>query len=139
MGQLQATSAPPQSASIFYTDDFFRYYGSPRSAAAKPVPVAPEPPAARRQPQEDDPEAHQQLVKGTVRLKLLAELREEQFGVAETAANRLNGWAGTQKVFATPCGIEQNLVQRCYAAPPGGDLLRCGTAVEAYALCTAVA
>ncbi|CAK9050800.1 Hypothetical protein SCF082_LOCUS27964 [Durusdinium trenchii] len=42
------------------------------------------------------------------------------------------GWAQELQKRTVPCLAEQQEVERCYAAPPGGDQLRCGPVVDAY-------
>eukprot|EP00913_Durusdinium_trenchii_P020104 g18892.t1 len=55
-------------------------------------------------------------------------------GQSGAAAQRIGSWAQELQKRTVPCLAEQQEVERCYAAPPGGDQLRCGPVVDAYVL-----
>mmetsp|Transcript_78147 Transcript_78147/g.176629 ORF Transcript_78147/g.176629 Transcript_78147/m.176629 type:complete len:139 (-) Transcript_78147:117-533(-) len=117
---------------VFYSDSYFREYGNadPAASAAAQESVAVEPPP----PPPPQPVSVDEL-KATERNRILAELREQELSTAEAAAQRIGRWAVELQSRTVPCLGEQAEVERCYAAPPGGDQLRCAPAVDAFVRC----
>ena len=126
---LRSPASTPASAPVFYTKEFIETYGSDKDALASPqVPTQ----AAES---EQTPPVSEADVKERERLRILAELRADELSAAEAAAQRIGSWAYELQKRTVPCLVEQQEVERCYAAPPGGDQLRCGPAVDAYVRC----
>mmetsp|Transcript_70331 Transcript_70331/g.199434 ORF Transcript_70331/g.199434 Transcript_70331/m.199434 type:complete len:131 (+) Transcript_70331:71-463(+) len=123
-----ATRSPPPPVPIFYTDTFFREYGAASPPPPPPVAEPAEPPAPVASASMDE-------LKQQERNRVLAELREQELGAAEAAAARLGRWAADLQRRQVPCLREQAQVEQCYAAPPGGDQLRCASVVDDYVRC----
>ena len=129
---LRSPASTPASAPVFYTKEFIETYGSDKDALASPqVPTQ----AAESEQTPPVSEADVKELKERERLRILAELRADELSAAEAAAQRIGSWAYELQKRTVPCLAEQQEVERCYAAPPGGDQLRCGPAVDAYVRC----
>ena len=122
---LRSPASTPASAPVFYTKEFIETYGSDKDALASPP----------TQAEEQTPPVSEADAKERERLRILAELRADELSAAEAAAQRIGSWAYELQKRSVPCLAEQQEVERCYAAPPGGDQLRCGPAVDAYVRC----
>mmetsp|Transcript_22961 Transcript_22961/g.41076 ORF Transcript_22961/g.41076 Transcript_22961/m.41076 type:complete len:133 (+) Transcript_22961:83-481(+) len=129
MGAVSFRASRPAAAQapIFYTEEFFQQY-----ASNGPVVRAVTGAAAESAPQLS---LSDQELKASERLRILAELREQELGAAEAAAQRIGSWASELQRRSVPCLAEQAEVERCYGSPPGGDQLRCGPVVDAFVRC----
>lgn len=124
---LRSPASAPAPAPVFYTKEFIETYGGEKDKIASPQAT----PATEL----ERPSVSEADLKERERLRILAELRAEELGAAEAAAQRIGSWAHELQKRSVPCLAEQQEVERCYAAPPGGDQLRCGPAVDAYVRC----
>mmetsp|Transcript_28737 Transcript_28737/g.72162 ORF Transcript_28737/g.72162 Transcript_28737/m.72162 type:complete len:140 (-) Transcript_28737:238-657(-) len=136
MGGVNFSSQRPQPTPptpvIFYKEDFFKEYGSASPAAPPTASAAPAAPS----PSDISPDAAASAsMKASERARILAEIREEELHAAEAAAKRIGAWATALQARTVPCSAEQVEVERCYAAHPGNDQLRCGPAVDAFVQC----
>eukprot|EP00928_Gymnodinium_smaydae_P097060 TRINITY_DN8703_c1_g1_i1.p1 TRINITY_DN8703_c1_g1~~TRINITY_DN8703_c1_g1_i1.p1 ORF type:complete len:160 (+),score=45.73 TRINITY_DN8703_c1_g1_i1:73-480(+) len=120
----------PQAQPIFYSEEFMQKYATSK-LPQPPAPEVPEVPAAAPAPPAPDPAD----LRSAERSRILAQLREEELTAAEASARRIASWVEEQRSRVVPCQAEQLEVERCYASPPGGDQLRCGRVVDAFAKC----
>mmetsp|Transcript_42910 Transcript_42910/g.100198 ORF Transcript_42910/g.100198 Transcript_42910/m.100198 type:complete len:131 (-) Transcript_42910:67-459(-) len=122
---LRSPTSMPAPAPIFYNKEFLETYGS-EAPPQKPAEVPEVPAPVAESPHE---------MKERERLRVLAEIRNDELSGAEATAERIGRWAEALSKRSVPCLAEQQEVERCYAAPPGGDQLKCSKVVDAYVRC----